>query len=504
MAKPVPASTDNESGGFVRELGLLDSTMIVAGSMIGSGIFIVSADIARQVGSPGGLLMTWLLTGLLTLGAALSYGELAAMMPKAGGQYVYLREAYSPMGGFLYGWALFLVIQTGTIAAVAVGFARYLGVLVPWISPTNWIVAPIDLSSGYAVSLSTQQFVGIVMIAVLTWLNTKGLKLGKWIQNVFTSAKTFALFALIVAGVLIGRNAAAISANFGDFWTPRGNVPIHPDFSFLPDVAVTAGLFGLIVAFGVAQVGSLFSADAWNNITFTAGEVKNPRRNLPLALALGTGLVTLLYVLANVAYLSVLPLDQIQNAADDRVATAALQVIFGDVGAIVMAIAIVISTFGCNNGLILAGARVYYAMAQDGVFFKATGRLNSRAVPAVGLLLQGIWAAILVLPRTRTVDAAGAASYGNLYGMLLDWVVFAVLIFYVLTIGAIFRLRRTRPDAERPYRAFGYPIVPALYMVIATAISLVLLFYRTKTALPGLILVLLGIPVYYFTRPKSN
>jgi basic amino acid/polyamine antiporter, APA family len=504
MAKPVLASTDNETGGFVRELGLLDSTMIVAGSMIGSGIFIVSADIARQVGSPGALLLTWLITGLLTLGAALSYGELAAMMPKAGGQYVYLREAYTPMWGFLYGWTLFLVIQTGTIAAVAVGFARYLGVLVPWISPTNWWIEPIAISDGYAISLSTQQLVGVVMILVLTAINTQGLKLGKLIQNVFTSAKTFALFALIVAGVLIGRNAEAVSANFSDLWTPRGNLPIQPDFAFLPDVILPAGLFGLVIAFGVAQVGSLFSSDAWNNITFTAGEVKNPRKNLPLALALGTGLVTLLYVLANVAYLSVLPLDQIQNAADDRVATAALEVIFGGIGATVMAVAIVISTFGCNNGLILAGARVYWAMAKDGLFFKSTGTLNARLVPAMGLWLQGAWAALLVLPRTRTVDAAGAVSYGNVYSVLLDWVVFAVLIFYVLTIAAIFRLRKTRPDAERPYRAFGYPLVPALYMVAATTIALVLLFYRTKTALPGLILVLLGIPVYFLTRQKSN
>jgi basic amino acid/polyamine antiporter, APA family len=501
-ATSVPPEEPEAKSGFVRELGLLDSTMIVAGSMIGSGIFIVSADIARQVGSPGGLLLTWIITGLLTLGAALSYGELAAMMPKAGGQYVYLREAWSPLWGFLYGWTLFLVIQTGTIAAVAVGFARYLGVLVPWISPTRWVVAPIDLSDSYAISLSTQQLVGILMIVVLSWINTRGIRLGKLIQNVFTSAKTFALAALIGVGLIFGKS---LGANFADLWTPQGPATIVPDFSFVPSTIASAGLFGLIIAFGVSQVGSLFSSDAWNNITFTAGEVKNPKRNLALSLALGTGLVTLLYVLANVAYLSVLSLQEIQTAPDDRVATAALQAIFGGGGAAVMAIAIVISTFGCNNGLILAGARVYYAMARDGLFFRSTGRLNERRVPAVGLALQCVWAAILVLPRTRSVDAAGAAQYGNVYSVLLDWVVFAVLIFYVLTIAGIFRLRKTQPLAERPYRAFGYPIVPALYMGTASAIALILLFYKTKTALPGLILVLLGIPVYYLSRrgPKT-
>ena len=501
-AQPADPSLDAKTG-FVRELSLLDSTMIVAGSMIGSGIFIVSADISRQVGSSGFLLLTWVITGLLTLSAALSYGELAAMMPRAGGQYVYLREAYSPLWGFLYGWTLFLVIQTGTIAAVAVGFARYLGVLVPWISPTSWIVPPIDLGAKYAISLSTQQLVGVLLIVALSWINTRGIHLGKLIQNVFTSAKTFALFALIVAGVLLFRNPAAVHANFGDLWTPQNPSTIHPDFAFLPDVAVTAGLFGLIVAFGVAQVGSLFSSDAWNNITFTAGEVKNPRRNLPLALALGTGLVTALYVLANVAYLSVLPLAQIQTAPDDRVATAALSAIFGGAGATVMAIAIVISTFGCNNGLILAGARVYYAMAKDGLFFRATARLNEKKVPARGLLLQCLVASFLVLPRTRSLDAAGLPQYDNLYNTLLNWVIFAVLIFYVLTIAAIFRLRKTRPDAERPYRAFGYPFVPALYIVAASTIALVLLFYQTKTALPGLILVLVGIPVYFLTRRNA-
>ncbi|HEX4962799.1 MAG TPA: amino acid permease [Thermoanaerobaculia bacterium] len=492
------------AGGFVRELGLLDSTMIVAGSMIGSGIFIVPAEIARQVGSAGWLLMVWVVTGLLTVTAALSYGELAAMMPKAGGQYVYLRESYSPLWGFLYGWTLFLVIQTGTIAAVAVGFARYLGVLIPAISPESWILPPVKLSESYAISLSVQQLVAVLLIVFLTWLNTRGIHLGKLIQNTFTSAKTLSLFALIVLGILVGRNAGAISANFTNAWTPHDVVTIKPDFAIAAPIAATAGAFGLLIAFCVAQVGSLFSSDAWNNITFTAGEVKEPKKNIPLSLALGTGLVIVLYILANVAYLCTLPLHAIQTAADDRVATAALQVIFGPPGAVIMAVAIIISTFGCNNGLILAGARVYYAMARDGLFFRRTGSLNARHVPTFGLVLQGIWASFLVLPRTRSVGADGAVAYGNLYGTLLDWVVFAVLIFYVLTIAGLFVLRRKQPDAERPYRAFGYPLVPALYIVTASVISIVLLIYKPATSLPGLAIVLTGIPVYFAWRKLGS
>jgi APA family basic amino acid/polyamine antiporter len=506
--KPSQTPDPKESTGFVRELGLLDSTMIVAGSMIGSGIFIVPADIARQVGSAGWLLMVWVVTGLLTIAAALSYGELAAMMPRAGGQYVYLREAWSPLWGFLYGWTLFLVIQTGTIAAVAVGFARFLGVLFPAISPTAWIIPPIDLSDSYALSLSTQQLVGILLLIFLTWLNTRGIHLGKIIQNTFTSAKTLSLIALILLGILVGRNSEAVSANFTDFWTPRDVATIRPDLESVAPVAATAGAFGLFIAFCVAQVGSLFSSDAWNNITFTAGEVKDPRRNIPLSLAAGTILVIGLYVLANLAYLCTLPLSDIQNAPDDRVATAALGVIFGPAGATIMAVAIIISTFGCNNGLILAGARVYYAMARDGLFFRGTGRLNARHVPAVGLIFQCVWASLLVLPRTRLRDdaglvirdASGQAQYGNLYSNLLDYVVFAVLIFYVLTIAGIFVLRRKRPDAERPYRAFGYPVVPILYILAASAILLVLLLYRTQTTWPGLVIVLTGIPVYFLWR----
>lgn len=509
VAQRVPDRVEGGEQGFVRELGLLDSTMIVAGSMIGSGIFIVPADIARQVGSSGWLIMVWVVTGLLTIAAALSYGELASMMPRAGGQYVYLREAYSPLWGFLYGWTLFLVIQTGTIAAVGVAFARFLGVLFPAISPTNWIIRPIDLSDSYAISLSTQQLVGILLLIFLTLLNTRGIHLGKLIQNTFTSAKTLSLIALILLGIFVGANQEAISANFGDLWTPRGASPIRPDLSGIPAVVATAGAFGLLVAFCVAQVGSLFSSDAWNNITFTAGEVKNPKRNVPLSLAAGTILVITLYVLANVAYLCTLSLEQIQTAPDDRVGTAALQAIFGPVGASIMAVAIIISTFGCNNGLILAGARVYYAMARDRLFFRSTGQLNARHVPAWGLALQCIWASLLVLPRTRLRDengatlldpATGEAQYGNLYSNLLDYVVFSVLIFYVLTIAGIFVLRRKRPDAERPYRAFGYPVIPLLYILAATTILVVLLFYRTSTTWPGLLIVLTGIPVYLIWR----
>ena len=498
---------------FVQGLGFIDSTMLVAGSMIGSGVFIVSADIGRQVGSTGWLLMAWLVTGALTISAALSYGELAAMMPRAGGQYVYLREAYSPLWGFLYGWTLFLVIQTGTIAAVAVAFSRYLGVLVPAISPNSWIIPPINISTGYAISLSTQQLVALLVIVLLTFVNTRGLQIGKLIQNVFTSAKTLSLVALIVVGFVIGRNAAVIKANFSDLWTPRGVSPVQPYLSSIPTMLATDGALGLFVAFCVAQVGSLFSSDAWNNVTFIAGEVKNPRRNLPLALAAGTGLVTVLYILANVAYLFLLPLDQIQHAPDDRVATAAIETVFHGAGPIVMAIAIMISTFGCDNGLILSGARVYYAMARDGLFFKATGHLNKQSVPAMGLVLQGIWTCLLVLPRTRLHESSGAPKldpttgmeqYGNLYSDLLDYVIFAVLIFYVLTIIGLFLLRRKAPNAERPYRAFGYPLVPALYIVAASAISIVLLLYRTNTSLPGLVIVLTGVPVFFFWKRRQT
>src|SRR5712671_477636 len=489
MAEAAPVA-QTKATGFIRGLGLLDSTMIVAGSMIGSGIFIVSGGISKQVGAPGWLLVVWIVTGLLTVVGALSYGELAAMMPKAGGQYVYLREAFSPMWGFLYGWTLFLVIQTGTIAAVAVGFARYLGVLRPWVSESNYLIYPKHVFGSYAISLSTAQLVGVLLIALLTFMNTRGLRLGKLVQNTFTTAKLAALFGLIVLGIFVGWNSGVVHANFGNLWTVRGSI----DDLGGGLTAITA--FGLFVGVCVAQTGSLFSADAWNNITFTAGEVKDPKRNIPLSLAFGTMIVITLYLLANVAYLTTLPFEKIQGA--DRVATDTMNVIFSGRGAIVMAVAIMISTFGCNNGLILAGARAYYAMARDGLFFKSSGRLNHKHVPAWGLVIQGVWAAVLVLPRTIKHDAVGnITGYGNLYGNLLDYVISAALIFYILTIAGIFRLRQTRPNAERPYKAFGYPIVPILYIVGATLILIVLFVYQTATTWPGLIIVLTGIPVYF-------
>ncbi len=487
MPEPKAAAIDTE---FSRGLGLYDSTMVVIGSMIGSGIFIVSAEIAREVGSAGWLLVVWVITGLLTVTGALSYGELASMMPRAGGQYVYLREAFSPVWGFLYGWTLFTVIQTGTIAAVAVAFARFLGLLVPQISETNYILAPVHISSEYALSLSTAQLVGIAIIVLLTWTNTRGLEYGKIVQNIFTTAKTGALLGLIVVGILLGWKGNAVGANLASFWTPRGFDPIVSGLT-----AATA--FGLFVGICVSQTGSLFSSDAWNNITFTAGEVREPHRNVPLSLALGTSTVIGLYLLANIAYLVTLPLESIQRAPADRVATATLQAIFPGTGAALMAIAIMISTFGCMNGLILAGARAYYAMARDGLFFPQTGRLNPARVPGWALVIQGLWAAFLVLPRTFDPRTK---TYGNLYSNLLDYVISAALIFYILTIAGIFRLRVTRPDAERPYRAFGYPVVPALYILGAGTVLLVLFVYRASTTWPGLFIVLIGLPVFWIFR----
>ena len=422
------------------------------------------------------------------------------MFPHAGGQYIYLREAYSPLWGFLYGWTLFLVIQSGTIAAVAVGFARYLGVLLPAVSAKSWIVEPIALGSKYAISLSVQQLVGVVMVLFLTFVNTLGVRLGKLIQNIFTSAKTLALLGLIFLGVFVAHNHAAIADNFSHLWAIRNPVSIEPGANFLrqllPSITVASGVFGLLVAFGVAQVGSLFSSDAWNNIGFTAGELKNPKRDVALSMAFGTLIVTALYVLANIAYLCALPLAQIQNAPDDRVATAALQAIFGPAGALIMAAAIIVSTFGCNNGLILAGARVPYAMAHDGLFFKSMAKLNNKGVPATALGFQGFWIAVLILMRTRHVAATGAVTYGNLYSDLLDYVVFSVLIFYAITVAGVIVLRVRRPNTDRPYRTPLYPFLPLLYIFTASAILCVLLLYRTQTAWPGLVIVLLGVPVY--------
>jgi APA family basic amino acid/polyamine antiporter len=479
---------------FHRGLGLFDATTVVIGSMIGSGIFLVSADMAQLLGTSGWLLVAWVITGLLTVTAALSYGELAAMMPRAGGQYVYLREAFSPLWGFLYGWTLFAVIQTGTIAAVAVAFARFGGVLFPQINESHYLIHPLHITPHYAVSLSWAQLVGIGMIVLLTLTNLLGLAYGKWVQNLFTIAKTGALFALIVIGLTYGFNVEVARTNFSDPWGtlfgPRGLKPVEAGLS-----AVTG--FGLFVALCVSQTGSLFAADSWHNITFAAGEVRNPRRNLPLALALGTGVVIALYLLANVAYLVVLPLEEIQNAEASRVGTAVLEKIFPGVGTGLMAAAIMISTFGCANGLILAGARAYYAMARDGLFFQPVGRLNAARVPAWGLVLQGIWAAALVLPRTYDVTEE---KYGNLYGDLLEYIMSAALLFYVLTILGLFRLRWTRPEAPRPYRAVGYPVIPALYVVGASVLVAVLVRYRPMTTWPGMILVLLGMPVYFAWR----
>jgi basic amino acid/polyamine antiporter, APA family len=476
--------------GLKRSLGLFDSTMLVTGSMIGSGIFIVSSDMSRSVGSPGWLLVSWLITGILTLAAALSYGELAAMMPTAGGQYIYLREAFSPMWGFLYGWTLFGVIQTGTIAAVGVAFARYLGVLWPAISESNYLVAPIHLSTGYAVSLSTAQLVGILVILFLTWTNTRGIRYGKQVQNFFTVAKIGSLLGLIGLGIFVGWNRDAVAANFGHLWNARGFTPSAPGLT--PET-----FFGLLVALCVAQTGSLFSADAWNNVTFTAGEVQNPRRNVPLSLALGTGIVIGLYFLANVAYLAVLPFDKLQNAPLDRVASAMVGAVFPAAGAQIMAIAIMISTFGCINGMVLAGARAFFAMACHNLFFPAAKRINKAQVPGIALVLQAAWTTLLVLPRTY--DPA-TQKFGNLYGNLLDYVISAALIFYILTIAGVFVLRRRDPDAERPYRAFGYPFVPALYIAGASVILVLLFAYRPATTVPGMVIVLIGVPVYFLLR----
>jgi basic amino acid/polyamine antiporter, APA family len=481
MSQPAPA----KDTGFVRGLGLYDSTMVVIGVMIGSGIFIVSADMSRLINSPGWMLMAWVLTGVLTLTAALSYGELAAMLPHAGGMYIYLREAFSPLWGFLYGWTFFTVIQTGTIAAVAVAFARFLSIICPPIAENRYLIEPIHISSGYAISLSTAQLTGIFVIALLTWTNTRGLEYGKIVQRLFTSAKTLALAALILCGLFLGWNSEAVHTNFSDMFRV-GN------FDASLGVAA-ASTFGLIVALCVAQSGSLFSADSWHDITIVAGEVKNPARNVPLAMALGCSAVIGLYILANVAYLVVLPLPAIQNAPSDRVATAMLQVIFPGYGPTIMSIAIMISTFGCVNSLVLAGARAYYAMAKDKLFFRQAGELNAAHVPGWGLVAQGIWAAMLVLPRTY--DPA-TKQYGNLYSNLLDWVISAALLFYILTIAGVFQLRRKRPDLPRPYKVVGYPFVPALYIVGATVVLVILSAYRPATTLPGLIIVAVGAVVY--------
>jgi APA family basic amino acid/polyamine antiporter len=498
----------NGKSNLVAGLGLFSATAIVVGSMIGSGIFIVPAEISRDVGSPALLIAAWLVTAVMTIIGALSYGELAAMMPGAGGQYIYLREALGRIWGFLFGWTLFLVIQTGTIAAVAVAFGKFLGVFFPSISSTHWIwhiahvpawrLGPMVLGN-MDIGLNTANLTGIVIILLLAIINLFGIRLGALVQNVFTTAKTAALLGLVAIGLILGSNVAAIRANFhANFWSGAGWSTLHP---LQIGIGGPITMVGLLTILAVVQTGSLFSADAWNNVTYTAGEVRNPRRNLPLSLTLGTILVLGLYILANFVYLLALPLHGdphgatifargIQYASDDRVATAALQQIFSRTGAYLMAGAILVSTFGCANGLTLAGARVYYAMSRDGLFFKAAGKLHPRwHTPVAAIVVQAVWTCVLCLSGS--------------YSQLLDYIICTELIFYILTIVSLFVLRAKRPNAERPYRAIGYPVLPAIYILMAAWICVVLLRYKPQYTWPGLVIVLLGIPVFAIWSRKA-
>jgi APA family basic amino acid/polyamine antiporter len=503
------AAASTEASRMPHSLGLFSSTAIVIGSMIGSGIYIVDADIARDTRSPVLYLAAWVITGIMTLIGALSYGELAAMMPRAGGQYVYLRESLGPLWGFLFGWTLFLVIQTGTIAAVCVAFGKFLGVFFPAVSDTHWLwhiahvpawrVGPMVLGN-MEIGVNTANLAGIAVVVLLAVANIFGLRLGALIQNVFTSAKALALAGLILLAFTIGVNATAWQANFahGAFWRNGGWHSLH---AVVEGVGGPTAWVNLIVILAVVQVGSLFSADAWNNITFTAGEVRNPKRNLPLSLILGTGFVIAVYFLVSLGYMLVLPLHGdphgttaaargIQYATSDRVATAVLGQIFPAGGALLMAGAILISTFGCANGMTLAGARVYYAMSRDGLFFKRVGKLHPRyKTPVAGLLVQGAWTVLLCVSGS--------------YSQLLDYIIFAELIFYILTIASLFVLRARRPDAPRPYKALGYPVLPAVYIVMALGICIVLLRYKPQYTWPGLVLVLIGIPVYWFWSRRA-
>ena len=476
--------SDSTSARFKQSLGLLDATMLVSGAMIGSGIFIVSADMSRNVGSTGWLLLTWLITGLVTVAAALSYGELAGMMPKAGGQYIYIQRAFGPLLSFVYGWTVFMVIQTGTIAAVAVAFTKFSAVFFPILNPENILVT---LGS---IKVSVGALYAIASIILLTFINTKGIQSGKMIQNTFTIAKLVALFGLIVVGLGYGFKSGMLSQNLENAWDAS---------KATSEGGITAiGGMALVMALGVSMIGSLFSSDAWNNVTFIAGEIKDPKRNIPRSLFLGTLIVTVIYLLANLAYLSILPLKGTPDGVDvlakgiqfadyDRVATAAMSVIFSDSAAGIMAALIMISTFGCNNGLILAGARLYYAMAQDGLFLKQASTLNENGVPAKALWLQCLWASLLCLSGT--------------YGELLNYCTFGSLLFYMVTIAGIFVLRRKEPNTERPYKAVGYPLVPILYLVVTFGICLILLIddkTRFDTGM-GLLIAAIGVPVYYFT-----
>jgi len=477
--------------GLPRTLGLKDATMMVAGSMIGSGIFIVSADMSRNVGGTGWLLLLWLISGVITVMAALSYGELAGMMPKAGGQFVYIQRAWGNLTGFLYGWSLFTVIQSGVIAAVAVGFAKFSGVFFPWINVQNVLF---DL--GF-VKISSANIIAIALIVFLTWINSRGVKEGKTIQMIFTSAKLLALLFIIVSGIYIGLNKDYFAQNFSNMWQSSQWIK-NTDGSW--NLQSISGM-GLILALGTAIIGSLFSSDAWNNVTFIAGEIKDPHRNIPKSLLYGTAIVTVIYMLANIAYLGLLPvhgapngtgiLEQgIQFATNDRVGTAAASQIFGEGALFLMAALIMVSTFGCNNGLILSGARVYYAMAKEGLFFKKAGTLNKNNVPQFALWIQAAWASILCLSGT--------------YGDLLDYCTFASLLFYIVTIGGLFMLRKKEPDTARPYKVIAYPILPILYILIATAICAILLVAKTQNTVSGLVIVALGLPIYYFIKPKAD
>lgn len=485
-------SDDHKQPQFHRSLGLLDGTMLVAGGMIGSGIFIVSADCARMVGSSGWMLLLWLVAGAVTITAALSYGELAGMMPKAGGQFVYIERAYGQLPAFLYGWTVFAVIQTGTIAAVAVAFAKFTGYFFPVLSPENVLFAAGKFK------ISASQILAIAMIALLTVVNSRGIQNGKIIQLIFTSAKLAALLALVVLGLAVGLKGDVFSQNMQNAWQATQTTLVDGQW-----ITTSITAIALLMAFGTAIIGPLFSSDAWNNVTFIAGEMKNPRRDIPLSLLFGTCIVTALYILANLAYLSLLPLKGDPNATDvigqgiqfagsgtDRVGTAAASMIFGGVAAALMAGLIMISTFGCNNGLILAGARVYYVMAQEGLFFKKAAALNRFGVPGFALAAQAIWASLLCLSGT--------------YGDLLEYCTFASLLFYIVTIGGIFILRRKEPDTERPYRVVGYPLVPVLYMLVAGAICAILLITKPQSTWSGVFIVLLGVPIYFWQKRRME
>jgi APA family basic amino acid/polyamine antiporter len=493
------SQSDKETTSLVRALGPLDATMIVIGSMIGSGIFITSAETARLNGAPGWLLLAWGLAGLLTITGALCCAELATMMPRAGGVYVFFREAYGPSIGFLYGWTLLLVIQTGTIAAVAVAFAKFLGVFAPLVANDNYFVRPILLGRSYAVSLSSEQLVAIAVILFLTWTNTRGLNVGKLIQNVFTSAKTAALIGLIVIGLSFGwqPDCAARSAAWWHSWANGWDPQIaQPGFGF-------AGAAAIVLLFGKSMVGPLFAQTAWTNVTFIGSEVRDPARNLVRALLIGCGIVVALYLLANVAYLALLPFAAIEHAPQNRVAVAAMQAAFGPAGGLAIAAAIMVSTFGCNNGLILAGARVYFAMARDGLFFNRVGATNRNHVPAAALIVQAVWTAVLTLPRTITVNAAThQVSYGNVYTQLLEYIVSADLVFYLLLVGAVIVLRNTQPAADRPYRMWGYPVVSILSIFLSVLLIVDLAWLAPATSGIGIAIVLSGVPIYFLWRKR--